>query len=249
MGTGRTVSARWPTVGLATQMAVALALCAHPVRAQSEPATQVFTYSTIETDASPSAVAGQIEEGVAPVLEGASATLYAVWTPATFPESAPFVGLSPTQSILMAAWDEPTDPAALESALRALDGVTAVSTKILEPIYLASGLDVPTGAGFYVHREEVYRPGDVDEVVRLSGEAWVTYEPAFGIRVIGLFRERNDSADVAHLLRIAWYRSFDHWTESRQFARDPESLRRFQARGQLQLDGSGTAIATDRLVR
>ena len=136
----------------------------------------------------------------------------------------------------------------LDSALRALDGVGAVTTRTFDTIYLADGLHVPTGQGFYVHREERYRPENVNEVVRLSREAWKTYEPAFGMRVIGLFRERVDSADVAKLLRIAWYRSFEAWTESRQFQRDPESMQRFLERSRMELDGSGVAIATDRAV-
>ena len=87
------------------------------------------------------------------------------------------------------------------------------------------------------------------EAARLSQEAWETWEPTFGTRITGLFRESPDSADVANLLRIAWYRSLEGWIESREFTRDPESLRRFVARGQLQLEGSGVAIATNRAAR
>ena len=139
----------------------------------------------------------------------------------------------------------------LDSTLRALDGVTAVTSRTFVPIYLTEGLTVPTCAGFYVHREELYREGDVAEVVRLTHGIRETMEPFFGIRVTGLFRESPDSADVARLTRIVWYPSFEVWIESRDFSRIPEALRAVRARGQLQLrlEGSGVAIATDRAAR
>ena len=83
--------------------------------------------------------------------------------------------------------------------------------------------------------------------MRLSREAWVTFEPTFGAQVTGLFRERPDQDGVAQMLRIVWYRSYEGWRESREFRRDPESLRRFRERGQLELDGVG--IATGLVVR
>ena len=64
----------------------------------------------------------------------------------------------------------------------------------------------------------------------------------------GLFRERLNSGDVAQLLRIVWYRSYEAWIESREFERDPESRQRFIERSRLQLEGSGVAIATDRAI-
>jgi hypothetical protein len=105
---------------------------------------------------------------------------------------------------------------------------------------------VPTGKGFYVHREEQYLPGDVTEAVQLSKEAWKTFEPTFGTRVTGLFREHLDSADAENLLRIVWYSSFDGWVASRDFKRSPESTGLFRKRSRLQVEGSGIAIATDR---
>ena len=43
--------------------------------------------------------------------------------------------------------------------------------------------------------------------------------------------------------------NIDGWIETRGGTRDPESLRRFVARRQLQLGGSGVAIATNRAER
>ena len=94
-----------------------------------------------------------------------------------------------------------------------------------------------------------FAPRDVDEVVRLSTEAWDTWESTFGTRVTGLFRQSGNPGNVARLLRIVWYRSYDGWVDSRDAERDPEARRRFAARRLLQLEGSGIAIATNRMVR
>jgi len=215
-----------------------------------DPLNHVFTYSIIETDAAPTNLLPSIEKTITPILDAVGATLYSVWVPVRMPDSAPFEGLSATQLALMAAWpDQDVQVSALDATLTALDGVSLVTTNILVPIYLAEGLAVPTGAGFYVHREELYHPLDVNEAVRLSQEAWETWESTFGTRVTGLFRKQSDSAEVAHLLRIVWYWSFDGWLDSRDGARDPEARRRFAARRLLQLEGSGVAIATDRAVQ
>ena len=112
---------------------------------------------------------------------------------------------------------------ALDDALSAVEGVTAVTTLTYDPLYLADGLQVPTGRGFYVHREERYRPEDAPEAVRLSRAAWETWEPAWGTVVTGVFQERGEPADVARLVRIVWYRDFQHWVTIRQG--EPESRR------------------------
>jgi len=51
----------------------------------------------------------------------------------------------------MVAWpQQDVQISRLDSTLRALDGVTAVTSRTFVPIYLTEGLTVPTGAGFYV---------------------------------------------------------------------------------------------------
>ena len=213
----------------------------------TDPLSHVFTYSIVETDTVPTELVSLIETDLNPILADSGATLYAVWVPVQIPASAPFAGLAKTQLALMTAWPDQDAPVEiLESTVRGLDGVLAVTSQVLVPIYLAEGLAVPTGAGFYVHREELYHPLDVDDAVRLSQEAWETWEPTFGTRVTSLFREKSDSVEVARLLRIVWYRSYDGWVDSRDAARAPDARRRFAARRLLQLEGSGTAIATNR---
>ena len=209
-----------------------------------------FTYSIVQTIATPTSLIDSINAAINSILIDAGGTLYATWTPSEKPESAPFEGLGESQLALMVAWSGQDPPfSTLDSTLAALDGISEVKTDILVPIYLAEGLRVPTDAGFYVHREEIYQPRDVDEVVRLSTEAWATWESTFGTRVTGLFRQSGNPGNVARLLRIVWYRSYDGWVDSRDRERDPEAQRRFAARRLLQLDGSGIAIATNRVVR
>ena len=209
----------------------------------------VFTYSIIDTTSDTSAVLALLESTVLPAMVETGAEPYSVWLPVELPEDAPFAGLSDTQLALMLSWPEAGVGAeVLDAAITALDGVAAVHTRTLVPLYLAEGLHVPTGQGFYVHREERYQPADVGEAVRLSEEAWETWEQAWGTRVTGLYRERPDASDQARLLRIVWYPSHERWIETREVDLDPESRERFIARRQLQLEGSGVAIATNRAV-
>ena len=209
-----------------------------------------FTYSIVQTIASPTGLIDSINAAINSILIDAGGTLYAIWTPTEKPETAPFEGLGESQLALMFAWSDQNPPLSmLDSTLAGLDGISEVKTDVLVPIYLAEGLTVPTGAGFYVHREEIYQPRDVDEVVRLSTEAWDTWESTFGTRVTGLFRRSGNPGNVARLLRIVWYRSYDGWVDSRNAERDLEARRRFAARRLLQLEGSGIAIATNRVVR
>ena len=216
----------------------------------TEATPQIFAYSVLECRESACSRLAQLAETAIPVLVRVGATIYAVWTPAVAPKDAPFAGLTPKQLVVMAAWlGGRVDSATIDSGLRSLAGVAAVRTDVLDALHLPGGVSVSTGTGLYVHREELYRPSDVDAVVRLSREAWVTWEPAWGARVVGLFRKRDASSETARLLRIAWYRDFDHWSETRQFGKDPESAKRFQARSKLELKGSGIANASDRLMK
>ncbi len=221
-----------------------------------------FTYSIIDLTSDRAAVVALLQARVMPTVVEAGATPYSVWLPLEVTEEAlrralsstggartPFTPLGKAQLGLMLAWPgQGVQVEVLDSALIALDGVEAVTTRTFDPVYLAAGLRVPTGRGFYIHRESRYRVENVADVVRLSEEAWETFEPTFGAQVTGLFRARTDSDDVARLLRIVWYRSLEAWLESRG-NRDPESRQRFVERNRMRLEGSGVAIATDRAVQ
>lgn len=221
-----------------------------PLRAQPAPVDPLdhqFTYSLIDTTGGAAALVEAIDAGMITAMSAAGARRYALWTPVTKPADAPFAGLDAGRVILMLAWPGP--PAAmvdsLDSELRALPGVADVTTRVYSPVYLSDGLEIPTGKGFYVHRDEHYAAGDMDTAVRLSREAWVTWEPHWGVKVVGLFRELGVDAGIARLNRIAWYPDYAVWLATRDND-DAESRRRFQERRQFLIEGSGVAVATDR---
>lgn len=219
-----------------------------PVFAATDPMDYQFTYSTIASSGSVAELENGIRNSVMTAMRLSGAQPYALWTPVIKPDDAPFAGLDPQQVILMLAWPRPAAELveSLETVLQTLPGVTSVSTKLYAPIYLSDGLQVSTDAGFYVHRDEHYPIAGMDEAVRLSREAWVTWEPHWGVKVAGLFRELGVEGDVARLNRIAWYPSYEVWLATRNND-DVESQRRFRERRQYLIEGSGVAVATDRV--
>lgn len=235
---------------------LALGVCsAALVQAQTaltseSPRNHIFSYSIIDTTTATDALVAALQSDVLPAILEPEEKLFAIWMPVEKPDDAPFAGLAANQIGLMLAWPDSTVPeiAALDRVLAAQSGVTKVETRMFEALYLADGLDIPTENGFYVHREEHYGLADMEEAVRLSQEAWVTWEPAFGVKVIGLFREILADADFVNLNRIAWYPSYEGWLETRNTTTDPESARRFRDRRQILIEGSGIAIAADRVL-
>ena len=225
------------------------------VYAQSSPQTNIlqnytFSYSIVEAE---SETVGLLELARNEILSEATLNggiAYATWVSVEKPADAPFAGLSDNQMGLMLAWpnDALQQVDALNKALQSIDSVRTVSSRLFEAIYLPAGLSVPTMGGFYVHREEKYKLENVDEAVRLSKEAWETWEPHWGVTVIGLFREIGITADFANLNRIVWYPSYDAWLDTRNFTEDMESANRFRQRRSMLIPGSGIAIATDRML-
>lgn len=224
------------------------ALHAQLTTLEREPLNREFSYSIVSGASDIRDALQQLQQDVLPVIEQRGARVFAIWLPATKPDDAPFAGLEDTQFGLMLAWpiDAQQQVGWLDSTLQSIDPNSTVESRIFEPLFLASGLAVPAAAGFYVHREEHYAPDDVSEAVRLSREAWQTWEPAYGVRVVGLFREVPMADDFVNLNRIVWYPSYEVWLDTRNFEQDPESARRFRDRRQLLIEGSGIAIATDR---
>jgi hypothetical protein len=215
-----------------------------------DPRTYEFTYSIIGSGADGRALLPLIEATVLPTVQRAGARPYAVWTTVDRPGDTPFAGLAANQVILMVAWPENAARAIppLEVAIRGLTGVTSVSSRVFLPVYLVDGLNVPTTTGFYVHREEHYGRDNVDEAVRLSREAWRTWEPFWKVKVIGLFRESPDPSGFVNLNRIVWYPSYKVWLDTRRASEEPQSEHLFDARNKLKIGGQGVAIATNRFV-
>ncbi len=219
------------------------------VNAQSALQNYTFSYSIFEADAESIELLESTRSEILLRVVANGGTSYATWVSVEKPSDAPFAGLSENQMGLMIAW--PNDVLqrvdVLDEILQPASSVTTISNRLFEAIYLPAGLRVPTMEGFYVHREEKYSLDDVDEAVRLSKEAWVTWEPHWGVTVIGLFREIETSADFDNLNRIVWYPSFDAWLATRSND-DIESANRFRQRRGMLIPGSGVAIATDRIL-
>jgi hypothetical protein len=105
--------------------------------------------------------------------------------------------------------------------------------------------------GIYVFRWFSVAADSVDEIVRLSSEAWPTFEASFETEVQGLFVDQGDSP--GGMLLITWYKDLSVWEESRQ---PPEKARdNFLRRHQLTLSAlpiatmlAGEASGTSRLI-
>lgn len=92
--------------------------------------------------------------------------------------------------------------------------------------------------GIYVFRWFSVAADSVDEIARLSSEAWPTFEASFETEVQGLFVDQGDSP--GGMLLITWYKDLSVWEASRQ---PPEKAREnFLRRHQLTL--SALPIAT-----
>lgn len=83
--------------------------------------------------------------------------------------------------------------------------------------------------GLYVFRWFWTAPGDVDEIVRLSDEAWTSFEKDFAAEIQGLFVEASDQPE--QMLLLTWYRDLSAWEESRHPS--PAARENFLARHRL----------------
>ena len=205
---------------------------------------QLYTFTVAQAAGGWSEAVEVIQDRVVPKLEVQGGRIYGLWHPLELDEEAPFDGLSPDELIFIVAWPRTglgDATGVVDATLGALPEVTSVQTRIIESVVLPHGPEVSSGPGFYVIRSNHYRVEDVARAVQLSEEAWVTFEPVLGAEIVGLFRERPDEAGLAYLTRIVWYPSYEGWQDSREFTRDPESLERFAARRELEIDGVGVA--------
>lgn len=206
----------------------------------------IFSYAIVEARSADTSLSQLVRNEILADAARGGGIIYATWVAADKPADAPFAGLAENQMGLMLAWNKDAQPQieAFDAALQTTDELKVVSNRTFEAIYLPFGLSLPTAEGFYVHREEKYSLENESDAVRLSQEAWVTWEPRWQVTVVGLFRERG-TAGFSNLNRIVWYPSYEHWLQTRSND-DAESQRRFRERRGLQMPGSGVAIATDR---
>lgn len=97
--------------------------------------------------------------------------------------------------------------------------------------------------GVYVFRWFTIKPNAAQDIVRLSGEAWPTFEAEFDTEIQGLFVE--DAAKPERMLLLTWYRDLSVWEASRS----PQPAARENFLKRHQLTTSATPIATTLAVK
>ena len=204
----------------------------------------VFTYSEVSVTGPWQTAASAVRHTVLSRVRAAAGQLFGIWRPTQLPDGALFDRLAPDELVIVVAWpdeDSADKPEWLDAELRALEHVTSASTRLYEPTVLPTTTELRAGRGFYVHRFNKYEADDVERVIRLSVEAWKSFEPTFGAQVVGLFRQRPDVDGIAQMVRIVWYADYPAWLESRHAERAPDAFAKFRERLELQLDGAGIA--------
>ena len=96
--------------------------------------------------------------------------------------------------------------------------VALAETLLLEPTVRPTTAEPRSREGLYVFRFFDVAHKDVDEIARLSAEAWEHFENAEHYRAIpqGLFRQHDMSAANGKMLLCTWYDGLPSWQASRQ---------------------------------
>ncbi|MFC1579098.1 hypothetical protein ACFL3Y_01775 [Pseudomonadota bacterium] len=179
----------------------------------------------------------ELNSSVLPKLKKAGAEEYALWSRPAEPNNS-FEQIAEDKLVVMLRWKK-VKTTRLSEVLDAMTGVSNVTTTFWELIVRGGEGPIETGTGFYIHRSNRSLSEDVDEVIALSEQAWETWEPYWGAKTVGVWRnldEVDESNGITQLMRIAWYRDMEHWMETREFWREPNSFEIFIERAALQLD-------------
>lgn len=200
-----------------------------------------FSYSVLTSESGSGLdLLEELNSSVLPNLEELGAEEYAIWSQASETGEL-FDEIAEDKLVVMLRWDEvKTIP--LAEQLRTMTGVSDVITSLWEVSLRAEEGPIETGSGFYIHRFNRSLSENVNQVLSLSEQAWVTWEPFWGAETVGVWRDLDevDSANgITRLMRIAWYRDMEHWLETREFLLEPESAQLFFERFALQLDDEG----------
>lgn len=156
---------------------------------------------------------GAIEQQVQPFLEDQPADIFGVFTS--------LLGLASNELYLVTSGET-----------LSLPGQTTfdvIETTTLLPTIRPLNREPATKPGVYVFRWFTVAPSNVDEIVRLSGEAWPSFEADFDAEVQGLFVEESDLPEL--MLLITWYRDLTAWQTSR--APSPDARENFLKRHRL----------------
>ena len=115
-----------------------------------------------------------------------------------------------------------------------------VEQTVLEPTVRPLVHERRSKPGIYVFRWFSIRNKDVEEIARLSNEAWETFEAGFDTEVQGLFAEVGRAKELGTMLLITWYKDLSVWQDSRAPADAAREL--FMKRHELTIEA--TPIAT-----
>jgi len=134
--------------------------------------------------------------------------------------------------------------AALRAQLARAPGAI-VEQHVLRPTVRPRETTPLTRPGLYVFRFFDVRNADVDEIARLSFEAWTTFEASDAYRAEpqGLFCQRDTNAPTGVMLLCTWYDGLESWQTSRSPA--PAATENFRRRHQLT---AGTIAYATRLI-
>jgi hypothetical protein len=141
---------------------------------------------------------------------------------------SPLLGYPSDRLLVLAAHGAPA------RAIVHAPGVTGgASGRVSSTLRPADGA-TPAPLGVYVHNWFTI-DNNIDEFVRLSGEAWPDFEAAFETRIFGLFVAEATDADrelgVRRMLLMTGYRDLGEWQKSR--SPQPAARAAFQRRREL----------------
>ncbi len=200
-----------------------------------------FSYSVLTSDTGSGVdLLPELQNSVLPKLENSGAKVFAIWNRASNTNNN-LTEIAEDKLVVMLRWKE-VKATTLSDELSAMDGVTNIATSMWEVSLRGSDDAIETGTGFYIHRFNRYLSENVDDALDLSEQAWVTSEPYWENQVVGVWRNLDavdESNGITQLLRIAWYRDWNHWQDTRDIYQEPESAEIFIQRFFLQIDDEG----------
>jgi hypothetical protein len=202
-----------------------LQACSDGSDSRYEAAVQ-FSYSVLTNESGRGLdLLEELNSSVLPELTRAGAQEYGIWS--WVPESSnEFDEIAEDKLVVMLRWGR-VDTSLLADEFGAMSGVSDVTTSLWEVILRGGEGPIETGPGFYIHRFDRYLSEDIDQVLSLTEQAWVTWEPFWGGEVIGVWRdldEVDEANGITRLMRMTWYRDLEHWQETREFLLEPDSF-------------------------
>jgi hypothetical protein len=154
-------------------------------------------------------------------------------------------GIGSNELILMTSADVAVDHANVLNAHLAAAPGTVVGQHLFEPTVRPEADRALTRPGLYVFRFFDIDNADIDEIARLSLDAWTTFEStcSYQAEAQGLFRLRNRRAASGLMLLCTWYDGLESWQASRE--PPPEAAANFRRRHDLT---RGTIAYATRLI-